>query len=596
MEIKNKINLLLEKLNEEVYEKEEAIALSLLSSIAGESIFLLGAPGVAKSLIARRLKYAFKDGESFEYLMNRFSTPDEIFGPISISKLKDHDKYERIVKNYLPTATVVFLDEIWKAGPSIQNSLLTVLNEKIYRNGDQEIKVPMKALISASNELPCKGEGLEALWDRFLVRLIVEGVKDKQLFNDMISKTLNSYRDTVEDGQKITNKDYELWNKGIDKIEIPENIFNVIHIIRSNIEQYNRKEENQQNKLYISDRRWRKIIRLIRTSAFLNDRNAVDLMDCFLIKHCLWNEVEQLNLVTQFVNEAIGKHGYKLDIDLKVLKAEINRFNNEVKEETSFLKPIIKERLKVYDNNYLKIDEHNEKLYLDLNDYKSLKPNEKTRIHLYSKYQKNYTQHGAYYILKEDGDDMISILYNTWGNNQQYLIEQEKYEEDKVYTKKPHHATKKHWNEKVAEYLTITNNLKDQINYFRETDLIHIRVNLFVNSSQSVEIVENNLISLEKEIEKVEIEVKRIQHYYENVEEDNIIDTPTKALDSKNRESIFLYGEYDEWVIEELKNHGISDTNSFLSKDLYFFLNNTEIDKKLYYKLKKSVENILNDE
>ena len=87
MEIKDKIKLLLEKLNEGVYEKEEVIALSLLSSIAGESIFLLGAPGVEKSLVARKLKYAFKDGTSFEYLMNRFSTPDEIFGPVSISQL-----------------------------------------------------------------------------------------------------------------------------------------------------------------------------------------------------------------------------------------------------------------------------------------------------------------------------------------------------------------------------------------------------------------------------------------------------------------------------------------------------------------------------
>ena len=87
MEIKDKIKLLLEKLNEGVYEKEEVIALSLLSSIAGESIFLLGEPGVAKSLVARKLKYAFKDGTSFEYLMNRFSTPDEIFGPVSISQL-----------------------------------------------------------------------------------------------------------------------------------------------------------------------------------------------------------------------------------------------------------------------------------------------------------------------------------------------------------------------------------------------------------------------------------------------------------------------------------------------------------------------------
>ena len=87
-QVRNRIETLLAKLNERVYGKEHVIALALLSAMAGESIFLLGPPGVAKSMVARRLKLAFRQGEAFEYLMSRFSTPDELFGPVSISKLK----------------------------------------------------------------------------------------------------------------------------------------------------------------------------------------------------------------------------------------------------------------------------------------------------------------------------------------------------------------------------------------------------------------------------------------------------------------------------------------------------------------------------
>ena len=100
--LKPRIASLLQQLNERVFEKEHIVALALLSAVAGESIFLLGPPGVAKSMVGRRLKLAFRNASAFEYLMSRFSTPDEIFGPVSISKLKDEDTYERIVDGYLP--------------------------------------------------------------------------------------------------------------------------------------------------------------------------------------------------------------------------------------------------------------------------------------------------------------------------------------------------------------------------------------------------------------------------------------------------------------------------------------------------------------
>jgi len=528
MVVREKIYKLLEELNKGVYERENELKLALLSSVAGESIFLLGPPGVAKSLLARKLKFAYKDAKVFEYLMSRFSTPDEIFGPVSISKLKEHDKYERIVDKYLPSSDVVFLDEIWKAGPSIQNALLTVINEKIFRNGDTEIKVPMKALISASNELPAKDQGLEALWDRFLVRLVVKGIEDKENFNKMISEKLNAYDDSVEENDKITSDEYKKWSEEIDDIIVPENVLNVIHYIRSYIDEHNKKEEdNKENKIYVSDRRWCKIVRLLRTSAFLNDRKEVDLMDCFLIRHCIWNEEFQQDSVYSFVKDAIEKYGYTFDIDFKGIRNEIDELKKDITKETEIIKDDREEVLTTSATssrmNYYEIQGLNKDDYytgnkptpflISYSDYSLLTTTDsEISLSYYSSYYNSIQNEGDYSVRK--GKDKFHIIVD----NKEYKLKT-KIDGNKIKkTRTAHKSVEETWDKQVLNLCEIIDKWKKNLENYRSKDLEHIRNNIFVNSELAV-VVEKSILGTFDTINEIESEIKQIQKTYKDLKE-----------------------------------------------------------------------------
>ena len=341
---------LLGEMNRGIYEKETEISLSLLAALAGESIILLGPPGVAKSMVARQLKTAFKDARSFEYLMSRFSTPDEIFGPVSIQKLKTSDTYERAVEGYLPTADVVFLDEIWKAGPAIQNTLLTVINEKIFRNGNREMHLPLKLLVAASNELPAKGEGLEALWDRFVIRIESRPIKLEKNFRAMLLEAPTDFLGPTDftdstdfsgsmgkcgftdsadfsdstdfSDLKITAEEYAEWAEKICKIGVKEEVLDAISAIRKSLRAVNVDEAAERRNIYVSDRRWKNIVRLLRTSAFMQDREKVDICDLLPIYHCLWQEPEERDAIRSIVIRALFSPFAEKLVEMKNALAE----------------------------------------------------------------------------------------------------------------------------------------------------------------------------------------------------------------------------------------------------------------------------------
>ncbi len=505
--MQERIQQLLNQLNQDVFEKEEAIGLTFLSAIAGESIFLLGRPGVAKSLIARRLKFAFEGANSFEYLMNRFSTPDEIFGPVSISKLKESDTYERIVTNYLPDADVVFLDEIWKAGAAIQNSLLTVINEKIYRNGQQEIKVKLKALVAASNELPEKGQGLAALWDRFLLRYQVEGVQNQDSFEQMLTQTIEPYKDHIAKNIKITPKEYVEWSKEITQIHIPKSVLHTIQTIRQSITAYSQQEERED--LYISDRRWLKIVRLLRASAFLNGRKAVDLKDCLLIGHCLWNRPEQIDVVQQLVQDAVSGNSsqvsftkvlQQLQIDFITLKERIEKTLSVEQEVQSTQKySIVYSGTRYYYINNLmhpliKVEEFN---HLQ----KSTHPMTLQLLH------SNYKLNGTYVIQKAKGKRSLII------NGHEYFLKTEQKMVKKKLVRPMQAGERKQWTKEIDELLIntadIQQKIRDNQHNMPELTLPH----LFV-THQKITISRVKNSELLTKIKKFIIKLRAFKHTY----------------------------------------------------------------------------------
>ncbi len=291
--LKPRLQHIRDALSEGLIERDIPIRLALLAALAGEHVLLIGPPGTAKSELARRLRLAFTGQTYFERLLTRFSVPEELFGPLSIKALEE-DKYQRQTDGYLPTAAVAFLDEIFKANSAILNALLTLLNEREFDNGTQRIKTPLVSVVGASNELP-QEEELLALYDRFLVRYHVAPVSE--LGFAKLLDLRGQAKPNIPEADRLTPPDIEHIHAAALKVTVPAEVASLLKAMRKFC---------QDQKIPVSDRRWRKALFLLQVAAHTEGRAAVSVWDCWLLQHCLWHKPEEQATLGKWYEERAG--------------------------------------------------------------------------------------------------------------------------------------------------------------------------------------------------------------------------------------------------------------------------------------------------
>ena len=293
-------------------ERQDVIRSLWVALLARQHAVLLGPPGTGKSRLARDLCQRIIC-RFFEWQLTRMSTPEEIFGPISLQGLQ-HDHYRRIATGKLPEADIAYLDETFKASSAILNTLLAAMNERIFFNDGQAIPMPLHMLIGASNELPEDRDELGALWDRFLVRHVVDYVKDANAFTALLHASSQPVAQTTISLAELVQAQQDVTQVDVDAV-IP-----LIAQLRS---------ELAKQGLVASDRRWRQSLSLIQAQAWLNGHAVADASDVTILQHVLWDEPDQrlgiakavLTLISPFDQEAQDILDDAKDAYLKAISA-----------------------------------------------------------------------------------------------------------------------------------------------------------------------------------------------------------------------------------------------------------------------------------
>ena len=287
-----RLNQVLAFVKEAFVGKDEIIDLLGISLIARENAFLLGPPGTAKSAIVRTLSGCVQEGKNFEYLLTRFTEPNEIFGPFDIRKLKEGELVTN-TEGMMPEASLIFLDEIFNANSAILNSLLMALNERIFRRGKETRALPALMFVGASNGLP-EEDVLNALLDRFLIRVKCDYVDTDQL-DAVLLAGWKLERPSSAGQPSITAaeiRELQQQSRAVDLAPVRKAYVDLVHTLRN-------------TGVRVSDRRAVKVQNLIAASALMCNRTEAILSDLWVLKY-IWDTEEQMEVLAGIVDNVIG--------------------------------------------------------------------------------------------------------------------------------------------------------------------------------------------------------------------------------------------------------------------------------------------------
>lgn len=287
-------------------ERDDEIDAVLTALVAGENVLLVGAPGTAKSLLLDSVMRLI-GGSTFTVLLTKFTTPEEVFGPVSVAGLKE-DRYRRITTGKLPEADGAFIDELFKASSAILNTLLRILNERVYDNGSGGlVACPLKLCVAASNEWPQDQEGgkeLGALFDRFVIRKTVRAVSPRDGRKELLRRAVANddckaiFTETLTPSEltAIRNEAKNLpWSN-----EAKKGLWQIL-------------EELAKEGINPGDRRLVKAVGVARAAAYLNGHNEVLVGDLEVLANVLWDDpAEQPRTCAKVVGRIANPLGSKV--------------------------------------------------------------------------------------------------------------------------------------------------------------------------------------------------------------------------------------------------------------------------------------------